>query len=106
MVDEISGLGNYSSLAGMQGMEMALAAQAARVSGEAGSQKVKEEFLAIFYKELLKQAFKAPKLGVGEDDVSFTSSFSSDILVEKLALELARSGAFSAQDILPSEIGR
>jgi Rod binding domain-containing protein len=58
--------------------------------------KAKEEFLTIFYKELLKQAFKTPKFGMGEEENdSFSNVFTSDLLVEKMALELARSKAFS-----------
>lgn len=69
-------------------------------------QKVKEEFLAIFYKEILKQSFKPPKLGVESENDSLTGTFGSDMLVERLALELARSGAFSPENLFPSEIGR
>lgn len=65
--------------------------------------KTKEEFLALFYKEILKQVFKPPELGGfgDEQSPSFNQVFGSDLLVEKLALELARSGSFSAGDIFP-----
>ena len=53
--------------------------------------KVKEEFMALFYKEILKQAFKPPTSGF--------NTFTSDLLVEKLALELARSKSFSAEQL-------
>jgi hypothetical protein len=74
--------------------------------GAAGQQKVKEEFLAIFYKQLLKQAFKPPKLGFENEDHSLTGTFGSDLLVERLALELARSGAFSTDALFPSGLGK
>lgn len=65
--------------------------------------KVKDEFLALFYKELLKQAFKPPTLGMGSNENnSFSGVFSTDLMVEKLALELARSQAFSAESLFPS----
>jgi len=54
-------------------------------------EQVKEEFLTLFYKEMLKQNFKAPNLSVGEkDNNSFSSMFSSEIMVNKIAGELAR----------------
>ena len=74
--------------------------------GAAGSQKVKEEFLAIFYKELLKQAFKPPKLGMGDEENSLSTTFGSDLFVERLALELARSGAFSTDNLFPTGLGK
>lgn len=98
MFDTVSGVGNVSRLQGMQEMQALLGAQ--------GKQKVKEEFLAIFYKELLKQAFKPPKLSIENEDNSLTRTFGSDMLVERLALELARSEAFSAENLFPPEIGR
>jgi hypothetical protein len=57
--------------------------------------RVKDEFLTIFYKELLKQSFKAPALGVpGEEEEQndFMSTFRSDILIEQMAQELVKSG--------------
>ncbi|MBU0671420.1 MAG: hypothetical protein KJ732_00160 [Candidatus Margulisbacteria bacterium] len=60
----------------------------------AQQQQIKTEFLAIFYKELLKQAFKPPKLGLSEDDISFSSTFGADMLVDQFALQLAQSNAF------------
>ena len=57
---------------------------------------MQDEFLTIFYKELLKQTFKAPDLNpLGEDqesDGNFVSAFRSDLLVEQLAQELVKSG--------------
>lgn len=70
-------------------------------------QKVKDEFMAIFYKELLKQAFKAPQIGITdgeENNQSFASLFTSDLLVEKLALELARNKSFSIDGLFPGVI--
>ena len=63
--------------------------------------KVKEEFMALFYKEILKQAFKPPTSGFGEEgeENSMLGAFSSDMLVEKLALELARSKSFRAEQL-------
>jgi hypothetical protein len=60
----------------------------------ANSIAAKQEFLTMFYKELLKQSIKAPNLsGSGNEDEGSSaifSSFSNDVMVEKLANELAR----------------
>ena len=63
--------------------------------------KVKEEFMALFYKEILKQAFKPPTSGFGEkgEENSMLGAFSSDLLIEKMALELAQSKSFSAEQL-------
>jgi hypothetical protein len=63
------------------------------ISGEAQRQRVEQEFLAIFYKEILKDAFKAPNLSSG--------SLGSDMLVEQFAEELAQSRSFSGIDLFP-----
>lgn len=64
----------------------------------AASAKVQEEFLTIFYKELLKQAFKAPDLGPADEEKKendFMSSFRSDLMVEQLAQEMVKRGSLS-----------
>jgi len=56
--------------------------------------QAKEEFLALFYKELLKQSFKGPTLNLtDEDKPSLSKMFSSEIMVEKIANELAKRDA-------------
>ncbi len=67
-----------------------------------GREKVQQEFMALYYKEILKQAFKTPDFGLDKENASFFQTFGKDLLVEQLAMELARSKAFSAQDIFPS----
>lgn len=94
---------------GIQDTQSIVNMQVLRQLGQAqASQKVKDEFMAIFYKELLKQAFKPPNVGFsGEGENSSNSIaavFSSDLLVEKMALELAQSRAFSVDDIFPGVI--
>ena len=115
MIEGIQGLqgfqGSYGipgeqNIQGMPGMQALLEYQRSMVLGEAGRQKVKEEFLAIFYKELLKQAFKAPSLSFENENNSLVGSFGSDLFVEKLALELAQSGAFSADNLFPIGTGK
>lgn len=73
----------------------------------AASAKVKDEFLAIFYKELLKQVFKTPNLSLGEENEQNNSltSFNSDLMVEQLAQQLARD-AFAGMQWLPTEEGK
>lgn len=58
----------------------------------AASAKVKDEFLAIFYKEILKQVFKTPDLTLGEENEqkNLLTSFNSDLMIEHLAQQLAR----------------
>jgi hypothetical protein len=62
----------------------------------AASARVSEEFLTIFYKELLKQVIKTPNLSFGEEKESnnFTN-FNSDLMVEQLAQQLAKNAAFT-----------
>ena len=98
MIQGIQGIQGFQGMQGVIGMQTLL--------GAAGRQKVKEEFLAIFYKELLKQAFKPPKLGFESENNNLTGTFASDMLVERLSLELARSGAFSPENLFPTGIGK
>ncbi len=54
-------------------------------------EQAKEEFLTLFYKEMLKQSFQAPKLSVADENkASLSNMFSSEIMVNKIAAELAR----------------
>jgi len=112
-INPVTPIQGISGMPGIQGMEDTRDLQALMTyrslgaASEAERSRVKEEFLAVFYKELLKQAFKPPRLGVdNEENNSMTTTFGSDLLVERLALELAQSGAFSAENIFPPEIGR
>jgi Rod binding domain-containing protein len=85
-------VGSIRSLTGTGANFDALAAAA---RGNA-SDRAKEEFLTIFYKELLKQSFKAPSLnlsGGGEDQDSFFSDLNSDLMVEQLARHLAKNSS-------------
>ncbi len=50
-------------------------------------EEVSEEFTKIFYKELLRQAFSAPRMG--EENLS-TYSVNQDIFIDKLAEEMVR----------------
>ena len=81
-VDPVSGIGNYYST-------VVPAAQTAQVSA------AKEEFMAIFYRELLKQTFKAPDLTFKSDDESdqgtnISSAFASEALIDQLADQMAK----------------
>ena len=72
------------------------AAPAVNYRGEA-----KDEFMAIFYKEILKQAFKPPRFSIDEESDSFGSSIVSDYMMDRMALELAQTGSFSADNFMP-----
>jgi hypothetical protein len=103
----IQGIQGLEETQGLQDLQALMAYRSLGAASEAERSRVKEEFLAIFYKELLKQTFKPPKFGIdNEENNSMTSTFGSDLLVERMALELAQSGAFSAEDLFPTEIGR
>lgn len=62
-------------------------------SEEAKKQEARQEFLVLFYKELLKQAFKPSKLGMDAEESA--NIFGADMLIEKLASELAQNRSFS-----------
>ncbi len=105
MLEGVQGIRDIQSLQGMQGAQ-GINSLPSPYQMSASAAKTKEEFLAIFYKELLKQVFKPPKFGFGEEENnSLTGVFGSDLLVERLALELAQSGAFSAQDLIAADLG-
>ena len=106
-VQGIAGIQGLEDTQGLQDLQALMAYRSLGATSGTERSKVKQEFLAVFYKELLKQAFKPPRFGVdNEENNSMTSTFGSDLLVERLALELAQSGAFSAENLFPSEIGR
>ena len=98
----LEGIAGTQGLTGIDNLKTLQMLQTIKGSGIEGGQRTKEEFLAIFYKELLKQAFKPPHFGLedeGGENSSITGVFGSDLLVDKLALELARSGAFSPKEV-------
>lgn len=64
-------------------------AQTARTAGERA--KVKEEFLAMFYKEILKQAIQPPNFSGEEKGNTISRTFVGDLFLQKMALELAQS---------------
>jgi hypothetical protein len=72
----------------------------------AAAAKVKEEFLVIFYKELLKQVFKSPELSMGEEkdnSNNFVSSFNSDLMVEQMAQLMVQKSFANMPNFLPLE---
>ncbi|MDD5593674.1 MAG: hypothetical protein PHG97_02890 [Candidatus Margulisbacteria bacterium] len=79
-VSAVSSLNNFQQIA-----------RAAAANG--ASAKVSEEFLTIFYKEMLKQAVKSPALSYDpekKDENSFFSAFNTDIMIEQFAKQLAK----------------
>lgn len=72
----------------------------------AAAAKVKDEFMAIFYKELLKQVFKGPDLSMGEEKDNannFVSSFNSDLMVEQMAQLMVQKSFTNLPNFLPLE---
>lgn len=56
-----------------------------------GQELVKKEFAAIFYRELLKQAFSSQsELFKEEQNNLLTNNINQDMLIEKMAEDLAR----------------
>lgn len=97
MIQGIQGTHAYQQIINAQMLE-----RAGQATTYTERQKIKDEFLAIFYKEILKQAFKPPKLGMSENDNSVMGMFSADVLLNQMALELAQSNAFSADNFFPA----
>lgn len=81
---DLPGLAGWQGLPGLQGV---------RDKG-----KIPEEFLTIFYRELLKQSFNPFE----NEEGTFTKTFSSGLLVEQLALELAKNKSFSLGNLFPN----
>ena len=52
-------------------------------------------------KEIRKQTFK-PSFGLTESNNSYSNTFVQDILVETMALELARNKSFAMENIFPT----
>jgi len=78
--------------------------QIGAVSRSAAAARTREEFLTIFYKEMLKQVFKTPDLSIGTDEEEKNSSFAAfnkDLMVEQLAGQLARNAALSQGWLAP-----
>jgi hypothetical protein len=63
--------------------------------------EAEDEFMAIFYKEILKQALKPPKFGLDEESNSFGPSIVSDYMMDQMAMELAQTKSFSADNFIP-----
>ncbi|OGC10373.1 hypothetical protein A3D23_07565 [candidate division WOR-1 bacterium RIFCSPHIGHO2_02_FULL_53_26] len=63
-------------------------------AGTARSAKVTEEFLTIFYKEMLKTAIKSPDLTFGDEEEkeknSVFYSLNQDVMIEQFAHQLAK----------------
>lgn len=58
----------------------------------AAGARAQNEFLAVFYKEMLKQVFKTPNLSpLSEDEqTGFASNLNRDMLIDQLAEHLAK----------------
>ena len=58
--------------------------------------KVKQDFMALFYKEILKQIVKTPNLSIDEDEDSGlsnpVSTYYNDLMVEQIAKDWVQKG--------------
>ena len=101
MIQGIQGTQAYQQI-----MDAQLLTRASQAVDDIEREKIKDEFLAIFYKELLKQSFKAPRLGMTDEETSLAGTFSADIMMDQMALQLAQSSGFSADDLWPAATER
>lgn len=69
-------------------------------------ENVEKEFTAIFYAEILRQAFKDQNSILGSTNEGFfgRSPVSPDLFIEQMALKLAENGSFGKEDLFPSRI--
>jgi len=95
-ISAITGATNYTA----QLLPIILAAQKSNLAKVGSSAEVaaKQEFYAIFYKEMLKQVFKAPDLSLGdeEDSPSPFKQITNDAFVDKLAQQMAQKAALQS----------
>ncbi|MFA4843787.1 MAG: hypothetical protein WC632_02405 [Candidatus Margulisiibacteriota bacterium] len=63
----------------------------------AAGARAQNEFMAIFYKEMLKQVFKTPNLSPlsEEDQTNFASNLNQDMLIDQLAEQMAKTAIAS-----------
>ncbi len=105
LIQAISGYSGTDNVSDSLSMRIVGSYQASGAAATDDRQKAQEQFLAIFYKEILKQTFKAPNFSLNKDeDQSLSRVFSSDLMVEQMAIELAKNGAFSVQNIMPANL--
>ncbi|MFH1361194.1 MAG: hypothetical protein ABIH69_00840 [bacterium] len=101
MINAISGLGNAEQGGELEDVAAVLMQRANQAKTLSDRAKVKDEFLALFYKALLKKTFKPESFGFGESANSFSTTYATDLLVEKLARDLAKKQSF---DLIGEEI--
>ncbi|MDD5382857.1 MAG: hypothetical protein PHH60_04295 [Candidatus Margulisbacteria bacterium] len=101
MAQEISGISSDLPPAMIYALQ-----NAQRAATAEEREKVKQEFMTIFYKEMLKQSFKPSEFGLSEENNSFSSAIGSDVLMEKFAAQLAETKAFSIDNVFPAETER
>ena len=98
MIESIEGIGQGTQFDG-------IIAQARRANTPEEKDAVKDKFMTLFYKEILKQVYKAPALGLdGEAEQNTYSAFSSDMMIDQMAMELAQKGSFSMDNVFPGAI--
>lgn len=103
MIDELSPLIGMKNYSGQIAPAVGAVSSALRGSNIA-STEAQDEFLTIFYKELLKQAFKVPDLSLGEENQFMI--YNSDLMVEQLARELVKSGSLRPEWVSAIGSGR
>ena len=79
--------------------------QAAGVNGTGAG--ASEEFLTVFYKEMLKEAIKAPSFSYdpeeNSDANSFFTAYNTDIMIEQFAKQLAKNQLASPGGLLAGQ---
>jgi len=86
MIDALPGTRNYYNNLVPMSPTGETTAQTAVSPRAAAAAKTQREFATIFYKEIMKQVFKAPNLSAEEPaEGDLLSSFNSDIMAEQMA---------------------
>ncbi len=85
MVDAVNNVNNLQSLMAINGVNADIIRAV-----QSGKQTSQDEFLAMFYKEILKQSIKPSTLGFSDDSTNAAiGMYGADVLLEKLAIQLA-----------------
>lgn len=101
MIEAVSGLDRFYAVQ----ENLLLQARSAQTIEE--REKVKNEFFTMYYKEILKQAFKPSSFGFAEEsESSLTAMYASDLFVEQMARELAQNQTLDMKAGLDGQTGR
>ena len=85
MVNSVNSVSNLQALMAINGVNTDIVRAV-----QSGQQTSKDQFLAMFYKEILKQTIKPTTLGFSDEPSNAAlSTYGTDVLLERLAIQLA-----------------